>query len=84
MSYSARSTKFMSYSTRITKNFKGIAWEEGYSAKSTKKWCYSARSTIKLNYLSIKPLVFSNTLSQMWDRLKLPMLLFKEGLLTLM
>ena len=37
MSYSARSTKFMSYSTRITKNFKGITWEEGYSTRSTKK-----------------------------------------------
>ena len=37
-----------------------------------------------LNYLRVKPLVFSNTLSHMWDRLNLPMLLFKEGLLTLM
>ena len=36
------------------------------------------------NYLRVKPLVFSNTLSHMWDRLNLPMLLFKEGLLTLM
>ena len=35
-------------------------------------------------YLSVRPLVLSNTLSQMWDRLNLPMLLFKEGLLTLM
>ena len=34
-------------------------------------------------YLSVRPLVLSNTLSQMWDRLNLPMLLFKEGLLTL-
>ena len=37
-----------------------------------------------LNYLKLRPLVLSNTLSQMWDRLNLPMLLFKEGLLTLM
>ena len=36
-----------------------------------------------LNYLRLRPLVLSNTLSQMWDRLNLPMLLFKEGLLTL-
>ena len=35
-------------------------------------------------YLSVRPLVLSNTLSHMWDRLNLPMLLFKEGLLTLM
>ena len=34
-----------------------------------------------MNYLSVKPLVLSNTLSHMWDRLNLPMLLFKEGLL---
>ena len=37
-----------------------------------------------MNYLSVRPLVFSNTLSHIWDRLNLPMLLFKEGLLTLM
>ena len=37
-----------------------------------------------LNYLRLRPLVLSNTLSQMWDGLNLPMLLFKEGLLTLM
>ena len=35
-------------------------------------------------YLRVRPLVLSNTLSQIWDRLNLPMLLFKEGLLTLM
>ena len=74
----------MSYSARITKNFKRITWDKGYSTRSTKKWCYSTRSIIKLNYLSVRPLVLSNTLSQMWDRLNLPMLLFKEGLLTLM
>ena len=38
----------------------------------------------KINYLRVRPLVLSNTLSQIWDRLNLPMLLFKEGLLTLM
>ena len=74
----------MSYSARITKNFKRITWDKGYNTRSTKKWCYSTRSIIKLNYLSVRPLVLSNTLSQMWDRLNLPMLLFKEGLLTLM
>ena len=36
------------------------------------------------NYLSVRPLVLSSTLSHIWDRLNLPMLLFKEGLLTLM
>ena len=39
---------------------------------------------VKVNYLRVRPLVLSSTLSQMWDRLNLPMLLFKEGLLTLM
>ena len=34
-------------------------------------------------YLSFRPLVLSSTLSHIWDRLDLPMLLFKEGLLTL-
>ena len=33
-------------------------------------------------YLSVRPLVLSSTLSHIWDRLNLPMLLFKEGLLT--
>ena len=37
-----------------------------------------------ISYLRVRPLVLSNTLSQIWDRLNLPMLLFKEGLLTLM
>ena len=32
----------------------------------------------------VRPLVLSKTLSQMWDKLHLPMLLFKVGLLTLM
>ena len=35
-------------------------------------------------YLSVRPLVLSSTLSHIWDRLNLPMLLFKEGLLPLM
>ena len=43
-----------------------------------------AQEGLLLNYLRLSPLVLSNTLSQMWDRLNLPMLLFKEGLLTLM
>ena len=34
-----------------------------------------------MNYLSVRPLVLRNTLSHIWDRLNLPMLLFKEGLL---
>ena len=32
----------------------------------------------------VRPLVFNKTLSQMWDKLNLPILLFKVGLLTLM
>ena len=32
----------------------------------------------------VRPLVFSKTLSQMWDKLNLPILLFQVGLLTLM
>ena len=57
-----------------------------YSARSTKRSTfkvYSARSIFNYNYLRVKPLVFSSTLSHMWDRLNLPMLLFKEGLLTI-
>ena len=30
-----------------------------------------------MNYLSVKPLVLSSTLSHIWDRLNLPMLLFQ-------
>ena len=33
--------------------------------------------------LRVRPLVLSKTLSQIWDRLNLPILLFKVGLLTL-
>ena len=42
------------------------------------------QEVLYMNYLSVRPLVLSNTLSRIWDRLNLPMLLFKEGLLTLM
>ena len=41
-----------------------------------------AQEVLYMNYLSVRPLVLSNTLSHIWDRLNLPMLLFKEGLLT--
>ena len=40
------------------------------------------QEVLYMNYLSVRPLVLSNTLSHIWDRLNLPMLLFKEGLLT--
>ena len=43
-----------------------------------------AQEEQKFSYLRVRPLVLSNTLSQIWDRLNLPMLLYKEGLLTLM
>ena len=57
-----------------------------YSARSTKlkRLAVIAQEGLLQNYLRLRPLVLSNTLSQMWDRLNLPMLLFKEGLLTLM
>ena len=42
------------------------------------------QEVLYMNYLSVRPLVLSSTLSHIWDRLNLPMLLFKEGLLTLM
>ena len=42
------------------------------------------QEVLYMNYSSVRPLVLSNTLSHIWDRLNLPMLLFKEGLLTLM
>ena len=45
---------------------------------------YKVTVVLYMNYLSVRPLVLSNTLSHIWDRLNLPMLLFKEGLLTLM
>ena len=31
------------------------------------------QEVLYVNYLSVKPLVLSNTLSHMWDRLNLPM-----------
>ena len=43
-----------------------------------------AQEVLYMYYLSVRPLVLSNTLSHIWDWLNLPMLLFKEGLLTLM
>ena len=42
------------------------------------------QEVLYMNYLSVRPLVLSKTLSHIWDRLNLPMLLLKEGLLTLM
>ena len=36
------------------------------------------QEVLYMNYLSVRPLVLSNTLSHIWDRLNLPMLLFKE------
>ena len=46
--------------------------------------CTIVQEVLYIYYLSVRPLVLSNNLSHIWDRLKLPMLLFKEGLLTLM
>ena len=46
--------------------------------------CTIVQEVLYIYYLSVRPLVLSNTLSHIWDRLNLPMLLFKEGLLTLM
>ena len=43
-----------------------------------------AQEVLDNYYLSVRPLVLSSTLSHIGDRLNLPMLLFKEGLLTLM
>ena len=43
-----------------------------------------AQEVLYMNYLSVRTLVLSNTLPHIWDRLNLPMLLFREGLLTLM
>ena len=43
-----------------------------------------AQEELCVYYLSVRPLVLSNTLSHIWDRLNLPILLFKERLLTLM
>ena len=37
------------------------------------------QGVLYMNYLSVRPLVLSNTLSHIWDRLNLPMLLFKDA-----
>ena len=42
-----------------------------------------AQEVLGIYYLSVRPLVLSGILSHIWDRLNLPMLLFKEGFLTL-
>ena len=73
----------MSYSARITKNYKitrifKVIVQEGLIISVV------VQEVLINYYLSVRPLVLSNTLSHMWDRLNLPMLLFKEGLLTLM
>ena len=51
-----------------------------YSTRSTelKRLAGIAQEGLLQNYLRLRPLVLSNTLSQMWDRLNLPMLLFKR------
>ena len=36
------------------------------------------QEVLDIYYLSVRPLVFSSTLSHIWDRLNLPMLLFKR------
>ena len=46
--------------------------------------CTIVQEVLYIYYLSVRPLVLSNTLSHIWNRLNLPILLFKEGLLTLM
>ena len=38
-----------------------------------------AQEVLYMKYLSVRPLVLSNILSHIWDRLNLPMLLFREG-----
>ena len=81
--YSARSTKIRSYSARITKK---PCLNEFVVQEVLKEGDLSviAQGGQIISYLRVRPLVLSNTLSQIWDRLNLPMLLFKEGLLTLM
>ena len=73
----------MSYSARIIKNYdiKGMSEviaQEGLLIGTI------VQEVLDNYYLSVRPLVLSSTLSHIWDRLNLPMLLFKEGLLTLM
>ena len=75
--------KFRSYSARIIKNYdiKGII---EVIAQEVLLIGTIAQEVLDNYYLSVRPLVLSSTLSHIWDRLNLPMLLFKEGLLTLM
>ena len=73
----------MSYSARITKNYT-ITRIKGVIAQEVLIISAIAQEVLYNYYLIVRPLVLSSTLSQMWDRLNLPMLLFKEGLLTLM
>ena len=81
--FSTRSTKFRSYSARIIKNYdiKGI---NEVIAQEVLLIGTIAQEVLDNYYLSVRPLVLSSNLSHMWDRLNLPLLLFKEGLLTLM
>ena len=75
--------KFRSYSARIIKNYdiKGII---EVIVQEVLLIGTIAQEVLDNYYLSVRPLVLSSTLSHIWDRLNLPMLLFKEGLLTLM
>ena len=75
--------KFKSYSARIIKNYdiKGII---EVIAQEVLLIGTIAQEVLDNYYLSVRPLVLSSTLSHIWDRVNLPMLLFKEGLLTLM
>ena len=75
--------KFRSYSARIIKNYdiKGII---EVIAQEVLLIGTIAQEVLDNYHLSVRPLVLSSTLSHIWDRLNLPMLLFKEGLLTLM
>ena len=75
--------KFRSYSARIIKNYdiKGII---EVIVQEVLLIGTVAQEVLDNYYLSVRPLVLSSTLSLIWDRLNLPMLLFKEGLLTLM
>ena len=75
--------KFRSYSARIIKNYdiKGVI---EVIVQEVLLIGTIAQEVLDNNYLSVRPLVLSSTLSHIWDRLNLPMLLFKEGLLTLM
>ena len=75
--------KFRSYSTGIIKNYdiKGII---EVIVQEVLLIGTITQEVLDNYYWSVRPLVLSSTLSHIWDRLNLPMLLFKEGLLTLM